>query len=79
MELHFERPQFSCDGNVLQTNIIGQSIAIGRRLLAFDQAKLATAIEADPTLRRTLESALNRNLAGKLSRSNTAEMVPDNV
>ena len=43
------------------------------RILGFDQAKLKEAIQADPQLRRTLESALNRNLAGKLARSNTAE------
>jgi CRP-like cAMP-binding protein len=42
------------------------------RALAFDQTKLTTAIAADPGLRRTLESALNRNLAGKLTRSNAA-------
>ena len=40
------------------------------RALVFDQAKLTTAIAADAQLRRTLESALNRNLAGKLTRSN---------
>ena len=40
------------------------------RVLAFEQAKLNTAIKADASLRRTLESALNRNLAGKLVRSN---------
>lgn len=40
------------------------------RVLAFDQDKLNAAIKADGPLRRTLESALNRNLAGKLVRSN---------
>lgn len=40
------------------------------RALVFDQANLTTAIAADAQLRRTLESALNRNLAGKLTRSN---------
>ena len=40
------------------------------RILAFDQARLASAFGANPQLRRTLESALNRNLAGKLARSN---------
>ncbi len=40
------------------------------RILAFDQARLASAFAANPQLRRTLESALNRNLAGKLARSN---------
>jgi CRP-like cAMP-binding protein len=39
------------------------------RVLVFDQAKLTTAIGSDAQLRRTLESALNRNLAGKLTRS----------
>jgi hypothetical protein len=39
------------------------------RVLVFDQARLTTAIEADGQLRRTLETALNRNLAGKLTRS----------
>ncbi len=42
------------------------------RLLSFNQTRLAAAIETDAELRRTLESALNRNLAGKLVRSNTA-------
>lgn len=39
------------------------------RVLAFDQKRLAASVENDPQLRRTLESALNRNLAGKLARS----------
>lgn len=46
------------------------------RILAFDQAKLTAAIEGDTQLRRTLESALNRNLAGKLVRSNDQEQEP---
>ncbi|MEO8882726.1 MAG: cyclic nucleotide-binding domain-containing protein [Devosia sp.] len=40
------------------------------RVLAFDQTRLRASIDADPALRRALESALNRNLAGKLVRSN---------
>lgn len=40
------------------------------RLLVFDQERLSRAINADAQLRRTLESALNQNLAGKLVRSN---------
>jgi hypothetical protein len=40
------------------------------RALIFDQATLNAAIKSDAQLRRTLESALNRNLAGKLVRSN---------
>lgn len=40
------------------------------RALVFDQAKLTTAIASDAQLRRTLESALNKNLAGKLTRAN---------
>lgn len=40
------------------------------RALVFDQARLTTAIGTDAQLRRTLESALNKNLAGKLTRSN---------
>jgi hypothetical protein len=44
------------------------------RLLAFEQAKLAAAIENDAQLRRTLESALNRNLAGKLARANGEDL-----
>jgi hypothetical protein len=40
------------------------------RALVFDQAKLTAAIGNDAQLRRTLESALNKNLAGKLARSN---------
>ena len=40
------------------------------RILAFDQRRLSSAIDGDAQLRRTLESALNRNLAGKLVRSN---------
>ena len=46
------------------------------RILAFDQARLTASIEADPQLRRTLESALNRNLAGKLVRSNDTGQEP---
>lgn len=38
--------------------------------LVFEQAKLAEAIAGKDQLRRTLESALNMNLAGKLVRSN---------
>jgi len=44
------------------------------RVLAFNQAKLREAIVADPQLKRTLDSALNRNLAGKLARSNTPNL-----
>jgi signal transduction histidine kinase len=44
------------------------------RILAFNQAELREAIVADPQLRRTLDSALNRNLAGKLARSNTPNL-----
>jgi hypothetical protein len=51
------------------------SVVKPSRMLAFDQAKLAAAVEADPMLRRTLESALNRNLAGKLTRSNSGDAV----
>jgi hypothetical protein len=40
------------------------------RALTFDQVALGAAIKSDAQLRRTLESALNRNLAGKLARSN---------
>ena len=41
------------------------------RALVFDQQKLTASIAADAVLRRTLESALNKNLAGKLTRANT--------
>jgi len=41
------------------------------RLLAFDQEKLHQAIESDAGIRRAMESGLNRNLVGKLVRSNT--------
>lgn len=40
------------------------------RALVFDQAQLTAAVGNDAQLRRTLESALNRNLAGKLTRAN---------
>jgi hypothetical protein len=40
------------------------------RALVFDQARLTAATEADTQLRRTLDSALNKNLAGKLTRGN---------
>jgi hypothetical protein len=40
------------------------------RALTFDQVTLGAAIKSDTQLRRTLESALNRNLAGKLVRAN---------
>ena len=40
------------------------------RALAFEQARLSESVSADPQLRRTLESALNKNLAGKLTRAN---------
>lgn len=45
------------------------------RLLSFDQQRLATAIANDAQLSRTLDSALNRNLAGKLTRSNEPALV----
>lgn len=38
------------------------------RALAFDQKRLSKSIEVDAQLRRALESALNKNLAGKLGR-----------
>lgn len=45
------------------------------RVIAFDQKRLAAAIDGDAQLRRTLETALNKNLAGKLVRSgNPAEL-----
>jgi hypothetical protein len=44
------------------------------RVLAFDQKRLTQATGADAQLRRTLEHALNRNLAGKLTRSNLADV-----
>jgi signal transduction histidine kinase len=40
------------------------------RALVFDQARLTASVASDAQLRRTLESALNKNLAGKLTRSN---------
>lgn len=40
------------------------------RVLSFEQSRLAAAIKVDVPLRRALESALNRNLAGKLVRAN---------
>ena len=46
------------------------------RILAFDQTRLNAATDADTQLRRTLESALNRNLAGKLARSNDPGQEP---
>lgn len=42
------------------------------RGLVFDQEKLTAAIAGDAQLRRTLDSALNKNLAGKLSRANNS-------
>jgi len=45
------------------------------RALVFDQARLSAAVENDTQLRRTLESALNKNLAGKLSRANSQQPV----
>jgi CRP-like cAMP-binding protein len=44
------------------------------RLLAFDQVKLHQAIESDAGIRRAMESGLNRNLVGKLVRSNTTHV-----
>ena len=46
------------------------SVVKPTRALVFDQAKLDAAAAGDAHLRRTLDSALNRNLAGKLTRSN---------
>ena len=45
-------------------------------ILAFDQTRLNAATESDTQLRRTLESALNRNLAGKLVRANDPGQEP---
>jgi len=50
------------------------SVVKPSRALVFDQVRLAAATAADPQLRRTLESALNRNLAGKLTRANDQEL-----
>lgn len=44
------------------------------KLLAFDQAKLHQAIESDAGIRRAMEAGLNRNLVGKLVRSNTTHV-----
>ena len=43
------------------------------RVLAFDQARLRAAIGSDASVRRAMESGLNRNLVGKLVRSNAAK------
>lgn len=43
---------------------------VALRVLVVASARLNTATESDSQLRRTLEAALNRNLAGKLVRSN---------
>jgi CRP-like cAMP-binding protein len=42
------------------------------RTLAFDQQALRKAIQNDADLRRALESGINRNLVGKLGKSNDA-------
>lgn len=42
------------------------------RMLVFEQARLNASIATDVQLRRTLEAALNVNLAGKLMRANDA-------
>lgn len=44
------------------------------RVLAFDQVKLHQAIESDAGIRRAMEAGLNRNLVGKLVRSNTTHV-----
>ncbi|MDR3471710.1 MAG: cyclic nucleotide-binding domain-containing protein [Devosia sp.] len=44
--------------------------------VSFDQKRLRAAVDADPAVRRALESALNRNLAGKLARSNDTQAEP---
>ncbi|SFZ81726.1 Popeye protein conserved region [Devosia enhydra] len=46
------------------------------RVIRFNQQRLHTAIARDAALRRTLETALNRNLAGKLTRSNAMGAMP---
>lgn len=46
------------------------------RVIAFNQHRLKAAVARDATLRRTLESALNRNLAGKLTRANAMGAMP---
>jgi len=43
------------------------------RALAFDQGQLHQAITSDSAIRRAMESGLNRNLVGKLVRSNTPQ------
>lgn len=46
------------------------------RMLVFDQKRLSDSVERDAQLRRTLEAALNKNLAGKLVRANDANLGP---
>lgn len=46
------------------------------RVLAFDQQRLHAAVAADAAIRRAMEAGLNRNLVGKLVRSNTARIAP---
>ena len=45
--------------------------------LVFDQARLAAAVAGNAQLKRTLESALNLNLAGKLTRANDTPLDGD--
>jgi CRP-like cAMP-binding protein len=42
------------------------------RYLAFEQARLRAAIEADNDLRQALDASLNHNLVGKLAKANAA-------
>ena len=42
------------------------------RYLAFEQARLRAAVEADNDLRQALDASLNHNLVGKLAKANAA-------
>jgi hypothetical protein len=53
------------------------SVVKPARVLSFSQEKLRSAIAGNAALGRTLESALNRNLAGKLVRANTSDIGPE--
>lgn len=49
------------------------------RVLAFDQAKLRKAIETDIGVRRAMESSLNLNLVGKLTRANEHQVIDESA
>lgn len=56
---------FVAGGPASATSVVAKPL----RYLAFDQAKLRAALEADSELKQAMDASFNRNLVGKLAKS----------